>query len=359
MAKVKIGDLLKGAGTSWLQIGKQLTADRGMTQDEAMLDKYGPNGEVLNISKNPSVARRAMPKRDVPAGVGMSTRHADGSEQIWRPTATTTPEQRSRGAELAKSVGSRARQWLATEPGKAAADTVAKAGGGEVGSTTAARGTGLGTVTPVSGYDDILKMMRHDALAEGDMARRQHNREVMTGLGDLVSSIANLWSTTKGGPNGYDNSKGMTATVQARYANDLARRRAQQEQILNYYRVKKAAEDDARVRKYREDQDAREQRRLDENERHNRELEEIAAGKAETDKENKERAAAEKERSNKAKETEQTRHNQVTENKKSQGRSGGNKSNSRRSRGSANNNTPPGRRQGNTNNNNVRPSQRK
>jgi hypothetical protein len=108
-----------------------------------------------------------------------------------------------------------------------------------------------GTAPAVGGYDDILAMMRANTLIEGDMARRQHSREIVTGLGDLVSSIANLWATTKGAPNSYDNSKGMTATSQSRYDRELARRKAQNEQILNYYRVKKAAEDDAETKEYR------------------------------------------------------------------------------------------------------------
>lgn len=102
-----------------------------------------------------------------------------------------------------------------------------------------------------SGYDDIMRMMQANMETEGDMARRQHSREIITGLGDLVSSIANMWATTKGAPNSYDNSKGMTATSQARYDRELARRKAQNESILNYYRVKKAAEDDAETREYR------------------------------------------------------------------------------------------------------------
>lgn len=114
--------------------------------------------------------------------------------------------------------------------------------------------TAVTPATPaVSGYDDILAMMRANTLNEGDMARRQHSREIVTGLGDLVSSIANLWATTKGAPNSYDNAKGMTATSQSRYDRELARRKAQNEQILNYYRVKKAAEDEKELRKYRAD----------------------------------------------------------------------------------------------------------
>lgn len=103
----------------------------------------------------------------------------------------------------------------------------------------------------VGGYDDILAMMRANTLNEGDMARRQHSREIITGLGDLVSSIANMWATTKGAPNAYDNARGMTATSQSLYDRELARRKAQNENILNYYRVKKAAEDDAENREYR------------------------------------------------------------------------------------------------------------
>lgn len=115
------------------------------------------------------------------------------------------------------------------------------------GNTVATRETAPG----VGGYDDILALMKANALSEGDMARRQHSREIVTGLGDLVSSIANMWATTKGAPNAYDNAKGMTATSQSLYDRELARRKAQNENILNYYRVKKAAEDDAENREYR------------------------------------------------------------------------------------------------------------
>lgn len=115
------------------------------------------------------------------------------------------------------------------------------------GNTVATRETAPG----VGGYDDILALMKANALSEGDMARRQHSREIVTGLGDLVSSIANMWATTKGAPNTYDNAKGMTATSQSLYDRELARRKAQNENILNYYRVKKAAEDDAENREYR------------------------------------------------------------------------------------------------------------
>jgi predicted HTH transcriptional regulator len=103
----------------------------------------------------------------------------------------------------------------------------------------------------------------------------------------------------------------------------LAERKAQQEQILNYYRVKRQAEQEKENQEYRSAVAQSRKDQLEEQQRHNKELEKIAAGKAETDKENKERAAAEKERSNKANEEERNRHNQAVENKKSQGSTGG------------------------------------
>lgn len=207
----------------------------------------------------------------------------------------------------------------------------------------------------IGGYDDIMAIMRANTLNEGDMARRQHSREIVTGLGDLVSSIANLWATTKGAPNSYDNSKGMTATSQSRYDRELARRKAQNEQILNYYRVKKAAEDDERIRKYREDIDAREQRRLDEAERHNKEMERLAAEKEQN---NKEAKAEEQERKNKDSENKRNNDNKranayvAGQNKKGKG-------STKKSSKSSSSNTPPSRRRGNSNGNNTRPSKRK
>lgn len=189
----------------------------------------------------------------------------------------------------------------------------------EGGSTAATQGTGA----TYNGYDDILKLMSHNAVSDAELARRQRSREIVTGLGDTISAIANMWATTKGAPNSYDNSKGMSATAQERYAKMLAERKAQQEQILNYYRVKRQAEQEKENQEYRSAVAQSRKDQLEEQQRHNKELEKIAAGKAETDKENKERAAAEKERSNKANEEERNRHNQAVENKKSQGGTGG------------------------------------
>lgn len=190
---------------------------------------------------------------------------------------------------------------------------------GEGGSTAATQGTGA----TYNGYDDILKLMRHNAVSDAELARRQRSREIVTGLGDTISAIANMWATTKGAPNAYDNSKGMSATAQERYAKMLAERKAQQDQILNYYRVKRQAEQEKENQEYRSAVAQSRKDQLEEQQRHNKELEKIAAGKAETDKENKDRAATEKERSNKAREEETNRHNQAVENKKSQGSTGG------------------------------------
>lgn len=190
------------------------------------------------------------------------------------------------------------------------------------GGTATAHGTNPATPS-YNSYDDILKLMRHNAVSDAELARRQRSREIVTGLGDTISAIANMWATTKGAPNSYDNSKGMSATAQERYARMLAERKAQQDQILNYYRVKRQAEQEKENQEYRSAVAQSRKDQLEEQQRHNKELEKIAAGKAETDKENKERVAAEKERSNKAREDETNRHNQAVENKKSQGSTGG------------------------------------
>lgn len=189
----------------------------------------------------------------------------------------------------------------------------------EGGSAASTQGTGA----TYNGYDDILKLMSHNAVSDAELARRQRSREIVAGLGDTISAIANMWATTKGAPNSYDNSKGMSATAQERYAKMLAERKAQQEQILNYYRVKRQAELEKENQEYRSAVAQSRKDQLEEQQRHNKELEKIAAGKAETDKENKERTAAEKERSNKANEEERNRHNKAVENKKSQGKTGG------------------------------------
>lgn len=117
----------------------------------------------------------------------------------------------------------------------------------EGGSTAATQGTG----TTYNSYDDILKLMSHNAVSDAELARRQRSREIVAGLGDTISAIANMWATTKGAPNSYDNSKGMSATAQERYARMLAERKAQQDQILNYYRVKRQAEHEKENQEYR------------------------------------------------------------------------------------------------------------
>lgn len=117
----------------------------------------------------------------------------------------------------------------------------------EGGSAAATQGTGA----TYNGYDDILKLMSHNAVSDAELAHRQRSREIVAGLGDTISAIANMWATTKGAPNAYDNSKGMSATAQERYARMLAERKAQQEQILNYYRVKRQAEQEKENQEYR------------------------------------------------------------------------------------------------------------
>lgn len=118
------------------------------------------------------------------------------------------------------------------------------------GGTATARGTNPATPA-YNSYDDILKLMRHNAVSDAELARRQRSREIVTGLGDMINSITNMWATTKGAPNSYDNSKGMSATAQERYAKMLAERKAQHDQILNYYRVKRQAEQEKENQEYR------------------------------------------------------------------------------------------------------------
>lgn len=350
--KVKLADLMKGAGWDWMKTGQKIIAGQqladmrkvnpqmptrtrgggyrkpGISEEEMTEFGAQPEGEVykpkdlLNSGDKEAREKKAM-KMAEDRTDGVLPEQADARTPINRGERSKVNADNATDENLVNSTANAIQ-----------ADKV---------------GNGIG------GYDDIMAIMRANTLNEGDMARRQHSREIVTGLGDLVSSIANLWATTKGAPNSYDNSKGMTATSQSRYDRELARRKAQNEQILNYYRVKKAAEDDERIRKYREDIDAREQRRLDEDERHNKEMERLAAEKEQN---NKEAKAEEQERKNKDSENKRNNDNKranayvAGQNKKGKG-------STKKSSKSSSSNTPPSRRRGNSNGNNTRPSKRK
>lgn len=302
--KIGIANLMPGGEDWWHEQNTINHPQRyGITEQEMEADKAGPNGEVVRLADQKNWPPQSGDTEN-PAAANTGRKQVDEGN-------VNDPQQVEQNKELIQGSNDNATPATTSSPSDKPTDHA-----------QAVHQSAPG----VGGYDDILALMKANTLSEGDMARRQHSREIVTGLGDLVSSIANMWATTKGAPNAYDNAKGMTATSQSLYDRELARRKAQNENILNYYRVKKAAEDDERVRKYREDIAEREQRRLDEAKRHNKEMENISREKAEADKENKERAATEKERSNKANEEERNRHNQAVENKKTQGSAGGNKS---------------------------------
>jgi hypothetical protein len=342
-----LADLMKGAGFDWMSESLRVNPGAAMPvrhsdSSKAEPVRYSTMGEKTlanfqNEEQEPNGSAKEPTKKQYDA---IAAKRANGEtpEQVAAPTPINRGERSKVNADNATDenlVNSTANAIQADKGGNGVATQ--------------------GTAPAVSGYDDILAMMRANTLNEGDMARRQHSREIVTGLGDLVSSIANLWATTKGAPSSYDNSKGMTATSQSRYDRELARRKAQNEQILNYYRVKKAAEDDERIRKYREDIDAREQRRLDEAERHDKEMERLAAEKEQN---NKEAKAEDQERKNKDSENKRNNDNKRTnayvagQNKKGKG-------STKKSSKSSSSNTPPSRRRGNSNGNNTRPSKRK
>ena len=164
----------------------------------------------------------------------------------------------------------------------------------------------------VSSYDDILAMMRANTVNEAEQARLQRNRETIAGVGDLISGIANLWATAKGAPSSYDNSKGMSATAQARYERALAQRKALNDQIMNYYRVRKAADDEAMDREYK-----RARIKYYEEEA-KRKQDEIQAKKDrdEREQERKDREQDRKDREQDRKDEEQNRKNKDSDNKR-------------------------------------------
>lgn len=324
-------------------------ARRPLTEAQMEAEKNGANGEVVKLADQ-KLAPEDYGKRDVDMN-GLRI----------------TPESASTNTADAKQNYS-----------------------GEGGNTVATREPDPG----VGGYDDILALMKANALSEGDMVRRQHSREIVTGLGDLVSSIANMWATTKGAPNAYDNAKGMTATSQSLYDRELARRKAQNENILNYYRVKKAAEDDAENREYRrqmvdirrEESEARAAARNEANElkreqlKLQREKEESAKKAREARIKYMDLLSDDKEIENAVyygalaeaydvgKDDEeaksyarlkQRQYDDAQKVKSGKGKGKGGKSKSgNKSKKSSSTNTPPSRRSGNGDGNNVRPSQR-
>lgn len=227
--KIGIANLMPGGEAWWLQQSAVNHPQRyGITEQEMEADKAGPNGEVVRLADQKNWPPQSGDTEN-PSATNTGRKQVDEGN-------VNDPQQVEQNKELIQG-----------SDDNAAPATTSSPSGKPTDHAQAVRQS----APSVGGYDDILALMKANALSEGDMARRQHSREIVTGLGDLVSSIANMWATTKGAPNAYDNAKGMTATSQSLYDRELARRKAQNENILNYYRVKKAAEDDADNREYR------------------------------------------------------------------------------------------------------------
>lgn len=97
--------------------------------------------------------------------------------------------------------------------------------------------TGASTTT-VSKYADMMAKLQDPTPTAEELEaerKRERRKAIFNAIGDGVSSLANLYFTTKGAPNSYNPADNMTRKQLERYEKVLDDRKKDQEQYLNQY----------------------------------------------------------------------------------------------------------------------------
>ncbi|MDL2223102.1 hypothetical protein LJB98_03285 [Bacteroidales bacterium OttesenSCG-928-M11] len=125
------------------------------------------------------------------------------STDLPQPPATTSPQQQSQGPTVAEQSST-----TATQPQRMS-------------------------------YSQMFQQMspyKPPTQEDLDKERKKQKREaIFAAIGDGISSLSNLYFTTKGAPNAYDPSKGMSAKAKERYDKLKTEREANQRQYMSSY----------------------------------------------------------------------------------------------------------------------------
>jgi hypothetical protein len=94
------------------------------------------------------------------------------------------------------------------------------------------------TTTTVSKYADMMAKLQDPTPTPEELEaerKRERRKAIFNAIGDGVSSLANLYFTTKGAPNSYNPADNMTRKQLERYEKVLDDRKKDQEQYFNQY----------------------------------------------------------------------------------------------------------------------------
>ena len=190
-------------------VKKAMQGDAGNSQQSQELDSVMQR----TIRNMPVVTERV---RQAVEGTDTSTQQSQELQMIQDRTARALEAQKAVATSGAGNVGS------------------ANAGAG--GSTSTSSSTNPSTSTTPYGFlDEYLESMQPTPEELEAERKRERRKAIFNAIGDGVSSLANLYFTTKGAPNSYNPADNMTRKQLDRYEKMLDDRKKDQEQYFNQY----------------------------------------------------------------------------------------------------------------------------
>ena len=389
MIKIKPSDILKGAGTNWMQLKQQVASA------EQLAGMRKPNPQMPTRTRGGGYRQSGIGEAEMNAfaeqgngETGLSAK--EPTEGQYQKIA----EKRAGGLlpEQKKPIDRTQRTAVNVED---VADPLRQSRVNRL--AGAIQGSKLG---PVDSYDKMLDFLGKQQQADADADSRARRREMFAAIGDGISALSSLYQTTKGAPVTYTPGAGMSEVMRQRYDRMTAQRKADSDKYLNYLKMQHNIEQDKLNQEYRrsrakyyEEESARKAneseakiKREDDIAKAKQNLLDSQSRKADADtikkrgenqyavtywkkyaeyRETMDHEEADRRANADAAVAEQEVLNNEENRKERKTVAAVNKANrtgssrSKKSGKSASGNTPPSRRSGNTNNNNVRPSQRK
>ena len=194
-------------------VKKAMQGDTGNSQQSQELDSVMQR----TIRNMPVVTDRV---RQAVEGTDTSTQQSQELQMIQDRTARALEAQKAVATSGSGNVGS--------------ANANAGAGAGAGGSTSTSSSTNPSTSTIPYGFlDEYLERMQPTPEELEAERKRERRKAIFNAIGDGVSSLANLYFTTKGAPNSYNPADNMTRKQRERYEKLLAERKADEEKYFN------------------------------------------------------------------------------------------------------------------------------
>lgn len=393
MIKIKPSDILKGAGTDWMQLKQQVAST------EQLADMRKPNPQMPTRTRGggyrqPGIGENAL--NDFAAQGNGEVVQLKGNQELSKNDAEKIAAKRAGGLlpeQVVKTPIDRTQRTAVSV--EDVADPVHQSRVNRL--AGAIQGSKLG---PVDSYDKMLDFLGKQQQADADADSRARRREMFAAIGDGISALSSLYQTTQGAPVTYTPGAGMSEVMHQRYDRMTAQRKADSDKYLNYLKMQHNIEQDKLNQEYRrsrakyyEEESARKAneseakiKREDDIAKAKQNLLDSQSRKADADtikkrgenqyavtywkkyaeyRETMDHEEADRRANADAAVAEQEVLNNEENRKERKTVAAVNKANrtgssrSKKSGKSASSNTPPSRRSGNTNNNNVRPSQRK